>query len=303
MPEPNVTVVATHPVWSQDAGADPRGASMASEVLGAPMVFPVDLARPPEYWVYLYTVSKLEFVVERAPLIRRLIVPASKPGERFRLVARIPHPFPQVEIDPMRGDWLVHDRGPGHDGRRVAQDICFPDNTTLEQDAYLRVQNFKPLSYGTNLSAQGVFWSLSNPPEEAEVAAAENRRHLYYKELWDQANALWTSEPKALQDIITRDHHAAAEYFGVDVGWHQIPKRFVECPNCGEKVREGVAFHRNEAVGAICVLDWRRAVQAGVKSPKQAKDAGFDMTGVFSELHGERDGQISDSGASRDGGV
>lgn len=240
---------------------------MRDMMMDGPGVWDPSMSRPPEYYIYLYTISKREFTVLRAPLIRSLIIPACLPTERFRLVTRLSQPFPQPDINPVNGDVIVHDRGKSHDARYIAQDICNPDNLTLDQDAYIGMSDRFVSGYGTNLSAQGVFWSLSNPPSEEEIKAAERRREIYYGKLWEQANMLSASDPKALAVALTQDHHMAAEYFGRETSWHQVLRPMADCPNCGEKIRPGIAFHKNQELGVICIIDPERAAKAGVKIP------------------------------------
>jgi ribosomal protein S27AE len=49
--------------------------------------------------------------------------------------------------------------------------------------------------------------------------------------------------------------------FSIDVDWHKLTTPKIECPNCGEKIKEGIAFHYSN--GRICVLSWERAYLAG----------------------------------------
>jgi hypothetical protein len=74
-------------------------------------------------------------------------------------------------------------------------------------------------------------------------------------------NGLFRSDPKKAQDELGLDHHLAAEMFSIDVDWHKLTTPKIECPNCGEKIKEGIAFHYSN--GRICVLSWERAYLAG----------------------------------------
>jgi hypothetical protein len=46
----------------------------------------------------------------------------------------------------------------------------------------------------------------------------------------------------------------------------------MDCPNCGERIKAGVAFHKQEE-GTLCILDWKRAVASGVRTRQQAYEA------------------------------
>lgn len=211
--------------------------------------------RKPEYWVYLYTISDRDFLVSQPPLVPGLQIRAKKPGERYAFVTKIPSPMVEVYPDVDTSDF----RYSTHVGERVAQSICNPDNTTLDQNFTAA----KGLGIGTNLNEQGVFWSLNDPPKEEEIKAAEARREKYYRGLIEKARTLEISNPKELEATITQDYHLAAEYFGLETTWHYKMVKKEECPNCGDSVKPGVAYHYN-AAGALCVIDERRAKKAGV---------------------------------------
>jgi hypothetical protein len=128
-----------------------------------------------------------------------------------------------------------------------------------------------PDSYaiGTDLRAQGVFWTRNNPPTEAEVAKAHKRIEKYYRGLLEKATALEYSNPKELAERLqNEDYHLAADYFGEEFSWHKKRVKKVapvvksECPNCGNEIKRGIAFHFDPDTG-LCVLDWKRAYEAG----------------------------------------
>ena len=89
--------------------------------------------------------------------------------------------------------------------------------------------------------------------------------------IFEQANGLLRSDPKKLQEVLNLDHHLAAEMFGIDVDWHRVTTPKIECPNCGEKIKEGIAFHYQN--GNRCVLDWERAYLAGAVKKEDVPDA------------------------------
>lgn len=262
MAEPTYTITRQHDL------NDPNAPRMRDLAMDSPAIWDPSMSRREEYRVYLYTISKREFTVCRPPLIRTLLIPACGPAERFRLVTSLPQPFGQPDINPVNGDFIIYDRGRSHDAQYVAQDICNPDNPSLDQDAYARMPDRFLTGYGTNLSAQGVFWSLNNPPEEKEIKAAEKRRETYYHQLWEQANTLASIDPKTLAATLTQDYHMAAEYFGRETSWHQVLRPMADCPNCGEKIKPGIAFHKSQELGIICIIDPVRARAAGVSVPE-----------------------------------
>jgi hypothetical protein len=74
---------------------------------------------------------------------------------------------------------------------------------------------------------------------------------------------------------VTPELHAAAEYFAENYSWHSKQIKADYCAQCGEKIRAGAAFHRTED-GGMCVLDWDRAIKAGVRTRAQAYEATED---------------------------
>ena len=64
--------------------------------------------------------------------------------------------------------------------------------------------------------------------------------------------------------------HFAMEYFGLSAPWHMSHRHKTECPNCGDLVLEGIAYHRN-ASGDICIID-RERYEASVITTKQQKE-------------------------------
>jgi hypothetical protein len=216
-----------------------------------------NLYRVPDYFIYIYTISDREFIVSQPPLFPRLIMRPKKKGERYSLLLKIPHPFQQIDREGAIGDLMVR----GHRAEQVAQSLCNPNNITLDQDAIPPEQTV--LGLGQDLNAQGVFWSRNEPPTEAEIMAAERRRERYYRSLIERARTLEISNPRELENVLHQDYHMAAEFFGVETTWHKHMVKYETCPNCGEMVKPGVAYHKN-SMGIVCIIDEARAKKAGV---------------------------------------
>lgn len=241
--------------------------------------------REPEFYVYIYNVSEQPLEVSRPPLLRLAKFPGRKAGstERYILVGRLPQPLliPKGNVDSNEIDVLPTD------SRRFAMDILNPDNLTLNQDAFIDPKNIT--SQGNNLGAKGLFWSLNGPgavksrynsdpkeaPTDAEVDAAVKRLEKYYKGLLEAARACEVSKPADLQNLIGPEHHIAADYFGEEHSWHGKRARTDFCPNCGERIKSGAAFHKTEE-GTLCILNWSKAVKAGVRTRAQAYEATND---------------------------
>lgn len=222
------------------------------------------LMRKAEYHVYVYSVvdprpDGYHLIRNCSPLVHNLRIAELQPGEKYTLVTTVPHPVNQHWVND-RDQREVH----FHNGQRVAQDIVNPENITMNQDASLAAD--KSFSEGNDYGKLGVFWSLNNPPTDEEVAKAIKRKETFYRKRLDQARALEASDPKSLYAYLTPTDHIAADYFGEEFSWHKVSRKPENCPNCGEPIRAGVAFHASAALGGVvCVIDWRRAVEAGVK--------------------------------------
>ena len=225
------------------------------------------LSRPADFHVYIYNIAKLEYKVSRLPLIKELIIPARKENEKYAVVTSLPSPFkfPKGNIDSNDIDIVVID------GRRMAMDLINPDNLTLDQDAVITGS----FSVGQNLGKLGVFWSVNNPPTEADLAAATRRMEKYYRELLSDARAVETSNPQALPSVLTPTLHAAADYFHEQTNWHKKEIHKENCPRCGMPANVGAPFHALEG-GGLCVGNWDAAIKAGVRSRAQAFEATDD---------------------------
>lgn len=225
------------------------------------------LNREPDYFVYLFNLAKQEYRISRLPLIKELIIPARREGEKYALVTKLPSPFkyPKGNVDSNELDIVVID------GRRFAMDIINPDNMSLDQDAVI-TQTF---TIGNNLGKLGVFWSLEAEPSKEEIARATSRMEKHYRTLLEQARAVETSDPKQLAEILSPAHHAAADYFHETFNWHKKEVHLESCPRCSAPAKVGAPFHAIDG-GGLCVGDWDAAIRAGVRSRAQAFEATED---------------------------
>lgn len=225
------------------------------------------LSRAPDFYVYLFNIAKQEYKISRLPLIKEMIIPARKEGEKYAKVTRLPSPFkaPKGNVDSNDIDIVIFD------GRRMAMDIINPDNFTFDQDAVIT----KSDSIGQNIGRLGVFWSLNEEPTEAELAAATRRLEQHYRGLLTEARTVETSNAAALPAVLTPAHHAAADYFHETFNWHKKEIHLENCPRCGSPARVGAPFHPMEG-GGLCIGDWDATIKAGVRSRAQAYEATED---------------------------
>jgi hypothetical protein len=219
-----------------------------------------DEMRQPQYTVYLHTISKRAHE-QPNPVYGNVIIPACPKEKRSINFMKITHPVAQWMVNPDNVSGPLVPKYCNATG--LALSICNPShvgNDLAAQDNAL--PDWARISSGEcDLGRQGVFASLNEVPTEEELRKAEARRLAYYKFRFEEANGLLRSNPRQLQEILILDHHMAAEMFGVDVEWHRVMTPKIECPQCGEKIKESLAFHYVN--GVKCVLDWERAYLAG----------------------------------------
>jgi hypothetical protein len=169
----------------------------------------------PKDKVWIYNVSAQRHESSIHPVLgRNVIFPAVKEGEDYSVVTSIPRVmrYPKANVDS-------GDMSPVfEDGRRIAMDLINPDNLGLDQDA--TPMSLHTSGNGRNLGAKGVFWSLKNPPGKMEVRLAKKRMEMRYKFLLEQAETVLKVDPRILKEMITPEHHAAADYMGGSYVWH-----------------------------------------------------------------------------------
>lgn len=270
---PDVLITATEETELSRNHA--RSLSKINPVLGN---VNADQIRPIEYFVGLYSVNKrrmaetnLAFVVENGAY-KTVTIPSCPAKERYIKVMDIPHPVQTIEADPhAMGETVVRIVSAG----RVAMSIVHPDiigdsmNHLPPQSALAK----HAISSNCDLVKQGVFFTTADedtPEFEKALRAAQQRLETYYRSSLDGLLGMSEEEiRRVLSSERGLDLRTAAEHFGEEYTWlrNRAPK--VACPNCFEKIPQGAAFHKNELLGVICVIDWERAVDAGVKTMDQ----------------------------------
>lgn len=215
--------------------------------------------------IYIFSTAKRDFFVSQ-PLFPGLTLRGCSNGERYVLAATVPDPVPQASPDLERGGR----RTDYHNGWMCAIGLLYPESSSGD---WIKGGQSAGVSIGTNLIAQGLFPSLTNPPEESDIRAAEGFRNRRYKWLTDEAFKAARHSSKALNDFLQQheDVHDAMDALGLKADWHQKREVLAKCPNCGDDVPAGVAFHKS-SVGVICVLDPERAFKAGVIDRARMED-------------------------------
>ena len=117
---------------------------------------------------------------------------------------------------------------------------------------------------GQNLISEGVFPSLNESPTEEELKLAESSLKKHYQWLTREAARLSSRSKKDLDEFLQSypQTHEAMDAMGITAEWHSPSTVEAFCPNCGDKIRPGIAFHTGEL--GPCVIDPVRAYKAGV---------------------------------------
>lgn len=225
--------------------------------------------RTPDYHVYIYSISQRAHERNMPPMIPRLVIKACPANQEYVLAYKLEHPYQQADRNVDTGEVLIR----FHHAKKIAQDIVCPDAPTM--DAPITAEG---ASSGMDLRAKGVFWSMNYPPLDSEVQAARKRLETSYRMRLERNVQLEYTNPKELAERIGEEDHLAADYFGEEYSWHRArvrkaaPAAKVTCPECGDDIKPGVAFHR-DSQGEYCILDWKRAYEAGRVTKKQVPES------------------------------
>ena len=215
--------------------------------------------RAPLQMIYIFSVAKRSFDI-RHPLFPRLTLKGCEDGERYVKAAMFGDPIPQASPDQERGGTRIDD----NDGWITAIDMLNPGNFTLDPYAGASNPNFFANTNGTNLISEGVWPSLNEVPTEAEIRRAEEARDKHYRYLTGEAKRLANVSKKQLDEFLQRypDTHMAMASLKLKADWTTFAEVTAECPNCGDTIKPGLAFHQS-SVGFLCILDATRALAAG----------------------------------------
>lgn len=225
--------------------------------------------REPLRMIYIHTVAKRSAGPLSRALFPRLKLAGCENGERYVTCACVPDPIPQASPDQERGGNRIDE----HSGWRAVIDLLNPWNLT--NDPYLGSQNadFYANRNGTNLIAEGFWPSLNEVPGEEEIALAEKTVKKRYQYLTKEAQRLSAVSTKDLNEFLQLypDTHIAMDALGLQATWHTANTVTISCPNCGDSIKQGLAFHMSSA-GVICILDAQRAFKAGAISKEKFEE-------------------------------
>jgi hypothetical protein len=113
-----------------------------------------------------------------------------------------------------------------------------------------------------DLQDHGVFVCKGARPSEEELTSATVRRDAFYHRLVQDGDTLWARGHsfREISDL----HRRAAIALGIEREWAYVPVRMMECPVCGEKVKDGVAVCKH----CHAILNEETAAKHGLITPK-----------------------------------
>jgi hypothetical protein len=203
----------------------------------------------PRFCYYIFNVGPMDFTVPKGSA-------GPRGGYRIKGCEKGKHYSEPLIIPSIVTDtYMQEDQMKTHSvtGAFMCQDIVRPMNGQM-------------WSIGQNLDDFGVFWTKNKVPIESELIQARAKMEGTFRAALAEANML---EAQNRIDLITPLMRHAASYFEEDRKWNQTYKRVIECPNCGEGMKAGIAVH---TCGAV--LDWAKAILFSARTVQQAKDAG-----------------------------
>ncbi len=215
--------------------------------------------RDPIRKIYIHSVSKRSFRTSRN-LFKNLNLVGCENGERYVTSAVIADPIIEGIADETSGGSRPFD----HDGWRAVLDLLNPNNFTPDPYNGSANADYFANRQGQNLMAEGLFPSLNETPTEKELQRAEESLKKHYQWLTREAARLSSRSKKDLDEFLQSypQTHEAMDAMGITAEWHSPSTVEAFCPNCGDKIRPGIAFHTGEL--GPCVIDPVRAYKAGV---------------------------------------
>jgi hypothetical protein len=217
----------------------------------------------PTYKLYIYNILNLQHIRRLPPNFPRILIPACLPNEKFSFTT-----LPAVVRNRFNKPQTFEYYYSIEDGRKSASQILNPAGFPGIVWERQLVRNSSEVEFyieGSNLNEIGCFWSQTRPQDQEqldqEIKLFRDIATQTMQKLAKKARALG-SDPKKVNDI-TPMMHFAMDYLGLKAPWHVDTYAIINCPTCGEEVRQGIVYHRN-SMGDRCIVDLERAQKMGL---------------------------------------
>jgi len=231
-----------------------------------------DDAHTADYKIYVYNILDREWVVNQPPAFPNFRVLPCPRSQKFT-VTELPPFIKEVYNQVGTFDHFYK----MVDGRKYASQLLNPASfpSTNWENQIMDWQSED--QFGNNLNLLGVWWSLTPP---SDIARLEEEIGIFKRIAQKTMEGMIaTAEQLAAagkRNEITPLMHFAMDYLGKQAPWHMAMHHMVACPNCGDPVKEGIAYHKNE-FGEKCIIDMERCIALGiVKTRRRASDDEFD---------------------------
>jgi hypothetical protein len=257
--------ISTIPFGDKRTDAAMRGANPDNFII----IISGHSIREPRRMIYIHTVAKRPFTLTRT-LFPRLTLAGCENGERVVSCCAIPDPIGQASPDQERGGTRIDE----HDGWRAAIDLLNPLNLTHNPYSGDSNPDFFANRSGQNLIAEGFWPSIHQVPPEEETRAAEQRRDKHYAWLAKESQRLGHKSKKDLDEFLQTypDTLIAMNALGIKTDWHTPSVVTTTCPNCGDVLKQGLAFHKSSVTDKLCVIDPERAYKAKAITKKELEE-------------------------------
>ena len=255
-----MAIPVTHALAQDQRSAMRKAREMQDqENHGATTLITQDRTSEPNYMIYVYNILALEHIIEQPPLFPRFHIHPCEKGQKFSFTVL---PAFVNEVYQRAGTTEISYKQV--DGRKCATSLLNPAAFPgIRWEGQLTNWDTDD-QYGNNLNALGVFWSLTRPDEkeklEEEIKLFRERATQTMNEYVRRAEELHAAGELKL---ISPRMHFAMDYLGKSAVWHMSLKHMITCPNCGESVQEGIAYHRN-AFGEKCIIDMEKYLKSVV---------------------------------------
>lgn len=240
---------------------------------------------PPAYYLNIFNISPVEHVRQRPPDFPRIVIRACPKGDPWMLSVRVPNLIHYKIVSPDTGQPSFMSLR----GERWATDILNPANLGENIWAEAGKTTLEDLHGGSDdLTRRGCFWTRNDKPTTEELKLCRNKLEKHYRHVVQLAEDLART---GKMNEIGGEAHIAADYLHVNSAWHLVTAVQEPCPNCGQPINPGIAYHPS-AVGGVCVIDWKRSVAAGVKTkadvPEEMRWWTPELTPNITEGHAKK---------------
>ena len=220
---------------------------------GATRIETQDMGREPGYVIYVYNILNRRHLVEQPPVFPGLIIPPCETHQKFSFTV-----LPAFVKEPYFKPGSTEMYYKSVDGRKAATSLLNPSAFPgTNWDSQLQKWD-SPDQWNNNLNDLGVWWSLTKPDETEKL---EEEIKIFKLRAMKTMNALIKeAEEKAATGelkLISPLMHFAMDYLGKQAPWHMTTHHMITCPNCGDPVKDGIAYHRN-SFGDKCIVDMGR---------------------------------------------